>query len=96
MEVLNPVQVQAAHMNSGKLKREFGKDLSFWGGGADPVAVMSGGSPDDVHKEVQRRIEDFKTGGGYVFASIHNIQADVPPENVVAFFKAAHEFGSYQ
>jgi uroporphyrinogen decarboxylase len=76
VEVLNPVQVQAANMGSGKLKREFGNDLSFWGGGADPVAVLSGGSPDDVRNEVKSRIEDVKTGGGYVFASIHNIQAD--------------------
>ena len=95
VEVLNPVQVQAAHMDSAALKREFGQDLTFWGGGADPVAIMSSGSPDDVRREVNRRIEDFKMDGGYVFASIHNIQADVPPENVVAFFEAAYETGSY-
>jgi uroporphyrinogen decarboxylase len=96
VEVLNPVQVQAAHMDSAELKREFGKDLCFWGGGADPVAVMSNGTPEDVRREVKRRIEDFNIDGGYVFASIHNIQADVPPENVVAFFEAAYEFGKNQ
>ncbi len=95
VEVLNPVQVQAARMGSAELKREFGKDLCFWGGGADPVAVMSNGTPEDVKREVKRRIEDFNIDGGYVFASIHNIQADVPPENVVAFFEAAIEFGTY-
>jgi uroporphyrinogen decarboxylase len=82
-------------VDSAKLKREFGKDLSFWGGGADPVVVMSGGTAEDVQKEVRRRIQDSRTGGGYVFASIHNTQADVPPENVVAFFEAAYEYGSY-
>jgi uroporphyrinogen decarboxylase len=95
VEVLNPVQVQAAHMDSGFLKREFGKDLTFWGGGADPVSVMSEGGPEAVYREVRRRIEDFSPGGGYVFASVHNIQADVSPENVVAFFEAAYEFGRY-
>lgn len=95
VEVLNPVQVQAARMGSAELKREFGKDLCFWGGGADPVAVMSNGKPEDVRREVKRRIEDFNIDGGYVFASIHNIQADVPPENVVAFFEAAYEYGVY-
>jgi uroporphyrinogen decarboxylase len=95
VDVLNPVQVQAAHMDSAALKREFGRDLSFWGGGADPVSVMSKGTPADVRREVRRRIEDFSPGGGYVFASIHNIQADVPPENVAAFFEAAYEYGAY-
>jgi uroporphyrinogen decarboxylase len=95
VEVLNPVQVGAANMDSAKLKQEFGKDLSFWGGGADPVEVMSNGTPKNVKAEVKRRITDFAPGGGFVFASIHNIQADVPPENVVAFFEAAHEYGKY-
>ncbi len=95
VEVLNPVQVHAAHMDSDLLNREFGKDLSFWGGGANPVEVMSQGKPEDVRKEVKRRIGDFAPGGGFVFASIHNIQADVPPENVVAFFEAAYEYGRY-
>jgi uroporphyrinogen decarboxylase len=96
VEVLNPVQIHAANMESDCLKREFGKDLSFWGGGAHPVRVMSGGRPQDVHEEVKRRIQDFSTGGGYVFASVHNIQADVPPENVVAFFDAAYEYKTYE
>ena len=95
VEVLNPVQVQAKDMDSALLKREFGKDLSFWGGGANPVKIMSSGSPDEVRQEVKRRIDDFSPGGGFVFASIHNIQADVKPENVVAFFDTAYEYGKY-
>lgn len=95
VEVLNPVQVGAADMGSEMLKKDFGKDISFWGGGADPVKVMAKGSPDDVRDEVKRRIDDLAPGGGMVFASIHNIQADVPPENVTAFFETALEYGKY-
>jgi uroporphyrinogen decarboxylase len=95
VEVLNPVQVHAANMESAKLKKEFGNDLSFWGGGADPVKIMSNGTVRDVEEEVKRRIDDFSPGGGFVFASIHNIQADVPPENVAAFFDTAYSYGVY-
>lgn len=95
VEVLNPVQVRAARMESDRLKKEFGKDLSFWGGGADPVKIMSNGSARDVEEEVKKRIDDFSPGGGFVFASIHNIQADVPPENVAQFFETAYRDGVY-
>lgn len=95
VEVLNPVQVNAADMDSARLKREFGKDLTFWGGGCDPV-VLQFGSPADVEAEVRRRIADFAPGGGFVFASIHNIQANVPPANIVAMFEAAHRYGVYE
>jgi uroporphyrinogen decarboxylase len=94
VEILNPVQVNAAEMDSARLKREFGKDLTFWGGGCDPV-VMQTGSRQQVVDEVKRRIDDLAPGGGFVFGSIHNIQAQVPPENVVAMFDAAVEFGGY-
>ncbi len=95
VDVLNPVQVGAARMGSDLLKKDFGDAISFWGGGADPVKVMSKGSTRDVREEVKRRIGDLAPGGGFVFASIHNIQADVPPENVIAFFEAALEYGQY-
>jgi uroporphyrinogen decarboxylase len=94
IEVLNPVQVNAAEMDSARLKREFGKDLTFWGGGCDPV-VLQTGTPRDVVEEVKRRIHDLAPGGGFVFGSVHNIQANVPPENIVAMFDAAREFGGY-
>lgn len=94
VEVLNPVQVNAAEMDSARLKREFGKDLTFWGGGCDPV-VLQFGSPGDVQEEVRRRIADLAPGGGFVFASVHNIQANVPPANIVAMFEAAHKYGVY-
>ena len=93
VQVLNPVQVHARDMESDRLKADFGGDLTFWGGGANPVAIMSQGAPEDVRREVKHRIEDFAPGGGFVFASIHNIQSEVPPANVVAFFEAALEYG---
>jgi uroporphyrinogen decarboxylase len=94
IQVLNPVQVNAEGMDSVRLKREFGKDLTFWGGGCDPV-VLQNGTPREIVEEVKRRIHDLAPGGGFVFGSVHNIQANVPPENIVALFDAAHEFGTY-
>ncbi len=94
IDVLNPVQVNAEEMDSARLKREFGKDLTFWGGGCSPV-ILQMGSPRDVVEEVKRRIHDLAPGGGFVFGSVHNIQANVPPENIVAMFDAAREFGGY-
>jgi uroporphyrinogen decarboxylase len=94
VDILNPVQVNAADMDSARLKREFGKDLTFWGGGCDPVALQTG-TPQEVVEEVKRRIHDLAPGGGFVFGSVHNIQANVPPENIVAMFDAAWEFGGY-
>jgi uroporphyrinogen decarboxylase len=87
VEILNPVQVNAAEMDTARLKREFGADLTFWGAGCDPV-VMQVGSRAQVIDEVKRRIDDLAPGGGFVFGSIHNIQANVPPENIVAMAEA--------
>jgi len=95
VDAINPVQIQARNMDSAGLKKDFGRDLSFWGGGANPNAVMSRGTPEDVRREVRKRIEDFAPGGGFVFASVHNIQSEVPPQNVIAFFEAALEYGAY-
>jgi uroporphyrinogen decarboxylase len=94
VDILNPVQVNAAEMDSARLKQEFGKDLTFWGGGCDPV-VMGMGTVQQVRDDVKRRIHDLAPGGGLVFGSVHNIQANVPPENIVAMFDAALEFGGY-
>lgn len=94
IDVLNPVQVTAADMDPVRLKREFGKDLTFWGGGCDPV-VLQNGTPQQVSEEVKRRIDALAPGGGYVFGSIHNIQPGVPPQNVVAMFETAREYGVY-
>ena len=94
IQVLNPVQVNAEGMDSARLKREFGRDLAFWGGGCDPV-VLQNGLPQDVVEEVKRRLHDLAPGGGFVFGTVHNIQAKVPPKNIVTMFDTAREFGVY-
>jgi uroporphyrinogen decarboxylase len=94
VEILNPVQVQAADMDTARLKRKFGKNLTFWGG-IDTQQVLPFGTPEDVKAEVRRRISDLAPGGGYILASVHNIEADVPGENVWAMYQAAHDYGRY-
>jgi uroporphyrinogen decarboxylase len=88
------VEVTARDMDSAQLKAEFGAAFTFWGAGCGNV-LLSQGSPGEVEEEVHWRIRDLAPGGGYVFAPIHNIQANMPPENVVAFFRAAMKWGRY-
>jgi uroporphyrinogen decarboxylase len=92
-DILNPVQVSAKGMNTKELKAEFGRDIVFWGGGVDTQQVLPFGTPDEVVDEVKRRIDDLAPGGGFVFAAVHNIQAFVPPENIVAAFDTALQYG---
>ena len=92
VDVLNPVQVSAAGMDTAGLKREYGRDLVFWGGGVDTQRVLGRGTPDEVRAEVRRRIGDLAPGGGFVFATVHNIQPDVPPENILAMHEAVREW----
>jgi uroporphyrinogen decarboxylase len=94
-DILNPVQVSARGMATRELKAEFGKDIVFWGGGVDTQRVLPFGTPDQVGEEVKRRIDDLAPGGGFVFAAVHNIQAFVPPENIVAAFDTARSHGRY-
>jgi uroporphyrinogen decarboxylase len=95
VDVINPVQVSAAGMGDTRwLKKEFGNHISFWGA-IDTQHVLPFGTPEDVRDEVKRRIEDLAAGGGYILASVHTIQAEVPPQNICAMFQAAREFGSY-
>lgn len=94
-DALNPVQVTADGMDdTARLKREFGDKLSFWGAGCDSQGVLSQKSPAEVRAEVQRRVGDLAAGGGLILSSIHNIQRDVPAENMVAFYDALYEFGT--
>ncbi len=95
VDILNPVQTTAANMEPEKLKKEFGKDVTFWGGGCNTRDVLPFKSPKEVKEDVKRRIAIFGEGGGYVFNQIHNVLADVPPENVIAMLEAAYEFGKY-
>jgi len=88
IDVINPVQVNAVGMDPGELKSEFGKALCFWGG-IDTQGVLPHGSPADVAEEVRNRIADLGRGGGYVLAAVHNIQREVPPENIAAMYETA-------
>ena len=95
IDILNPVQVSARDMNTRELKRQFGRDLTFYGGGIDTQRVLPRGTPGEVRDEVRRRIDDLAPGGGFIFAAVHNIQADVPPENILAMREALQEYGVY-
>ena len=95
IDILNPVQISAAGMDPRELKSRYGERLAFWGGGIDTQHVLPFASPDEIRRHVRANIEIFKPGGGYVFNNVHNIQAGVPPENIVALFDAAREFGFY-
>jgi uroporphyrinogen decarboxylase len=95
VDILNPVQVSAAKMDTARLKRHFGRDLVFWGGGVDTQRVLPLGTPQQVSDEVKRRIDDLAPGGGFVFAAVHCIQSDVPPQNIQAMWEALREFGAY-
>ncbi len=95
VDILNPVQVSAVGMDSAVLKRKYGDNICFWGGGCDTQTVLPGGSPSQVRDEVKARVGDFAPGGGFVFNPVHNIQPGVSSENIVAMFDAAREFGRY-
>lgn len=91
LDALNPVQVAAADMDSARLKREFGRDLVFWGGGCDTQSVLGAGTPELVREEVRRRCGDLAPGGGFVFCQVHNIQPNVPVRNIMAMYEAFAE-----
>lgn len=95
VDIINPVHINAKDMEPQRLKDEFGDELVFWGGGCDTQSVLPNGTPEDVRKEVKNNIEIFSPGGGFVFTPVHNIQPDVSPENIVAVYEAAKEFGGY-
>lgn len=91
-EIVNPVQTTCCDMEPDRLKREFGRDITFWGGGVDTRAILNHGTPAEVRSDVLGRLEIFAPGGGFVFNTVHNILPDVPPENIVAMFDAIDEF----
>jgi hypothetical protein len=91
-DIINPVQCSAAHMEADHLKREYGRDLVFWGGGVDTQNTLPFGTAEEVRAEVLDRCEVFGEGGGFVFNTIHNVQAGTPLENIVAVIDAVNEF----
>jgi uroporphyrinogen decarboxylase len=82
-------------MDPARLKQQFGDRLVLWGGGCDTQRVLGNAQPEEIRQHVKERLQIFSPGGGYVFNQVHNIQANVPPENILAMFDAAYEFGTY-
>lgn len=93
-DIINPVQASARHMGTQALKREFGQDLSFWGG-VDTQDILPNGRPVDVEREVKQRLDDLAPGGGYILGAVHVIQNDVPPQNICCLFDSGLKFGRY-
>jgi uroporphyrinogen decarboxylase len=92
LDAMNPVQITCAGMESAGIKKDFGAKLTFWGGGCDTRSVLPTGTPADVREHVLRQLAAFSPGGGFVFQQVHNIMADVPPQNIAAMFDAIAEF----
>jgi uroporphyrinogen decarboxylase len=95
VDIMNPFQVNCEGMDTRKFKKEFGKDLTIWGGSCDNQQVMPFGTPQQVRDETRRRMDDLAPGGGFVFAPIHVIQAGVPPENIMAWWETLQKYGNY-
>ncbi len=91
-DILNPVQTNCLGMNARELKAEFGREITFWGGGVDTASVLSTGTPEDVRRDVLERCEIFSREGGFIFAPIHNILPEVSPENIIATYEAVKVF----
>ena len=92
IDILNPVQTNCFDMDPVDLKREFGRDIAFWGGGVDTASILNRATPEEVRKDVLNRCEIFSKDGGFVFAPIHNILSEVPPQNIIAAYDAVREF----
>ena len=95
IDILNPIQVGLPNMEPQKIKDEFGKHISFWGGAIGTQYLFSLNNQEQIRQEAKKNIEIFKQKSGYVFSNTHNFQFDVPPENIVTLFDAAIEFGTY-
>ncbi len=95
VDILNPIHINATGMEPVQLKKDFGRDIVFWGGGVDTQNVLPSGTVEDVKDNVHRNIEALAPGGGFVFNTVHNIQAEVPPENIMAMWKTLQKFGKY-
>ena len=93
-DIINPVQCSATGMDPKTLKERYGERLVFWGGGADTQQTLPFGTPEQVRRQTIERCEIFGAGGGFVFNTIHNIQAGTPVANIVAMFDAVKEFGA--
>jgi len=91
-DILNPVQISAKGMEPDKLKKEYGRHITFWGGGVDTQRVLSFGTPNEVKENVRKNIEIFFRDGGFVFSTVHNVMGNVPVENLVAMFEMIQKY----
>jgi uroporphyrinogen decarboxylase len=92
LDAINPVQFNCSGMDTAKLKADFGKDLTFWGGGCDTRDILPNASPERIRKHVHEQVGTLRPGGGFVFQQVHNILANVPGENIAAMFDAVNDF----
>jgi uroporphyrinogen decarboxylase len=90
LDAINPVQISCRGMDARELKAEFGRDIVLWGGGCDTQDILPNATPEAVRRHVQRQLEILGPGGGFVFQQVHNIQANVPPENIVAMYDSVN------
>lgn len=95
IDILNPVHITAAEMEPSQLKKDFGQDITFWGGGIETQEILPFGTPDQIRDQVKKNIDALAPGGGFVFNTIHNIQNEVPPENIMAMWETLQEYGEY-
>jgi uroporphyrinogen decarboxylase len=95
IDILNPVQISSPGMELGELKKNFGRDLVFWGGGVDTQRVLGTATPQQIREHVKQNIEALAPGGGFVFSAVHDIQPNVPPENIIAMWEAWQTYGAY-
>ena len=92
LDTINPVQITARGMEAGQLKKDFGREIVFWGGGCDTQQVLPNGSPQEVYDHVTTQLEILSPGGGFVFQQVHNILPEVPIENILAMFSSIKDF----
>lgn len=93
-DILNPIQLSAAGMDGKELKEKWGDKFVFWGAGVDTQQTLPFGTPEEVYNEVKERLQLFAKGGGFVFNTVHNIQAPTRIENLMAMFEAIRDFGN--
>jgi uroporphyrinogen decarboxylase len=92
LDAINPVQISCRGMDAAELKKEFGRDLTFWGGGCDTRDVLPLSSPEQVRQHVLEQLRILAPGGGFVFQQVHNALANVPPQNIAAMLDAVAGF----
>lgn len=95
IDIINPVHITAEGMEPERLKADFGDKITFWGGGVETQHILPNGTVQEVRNDVKKNVEILMQGGGFVFNTVHNIQAEVPPENIVAMWEALQEYGKY-